>query len=345
MLSMPTVASDLADLDADLGLAGVRWLGPGDGPRLVELIRACYGETYSYAALYRPDAIEAAWASGSLRSLGHLDARGRLDAHTGFWIKDPRGDYVESGLSLIDPSARRGFGLDSITMWRSLLERWSRVVGFIHQNTTTRHVRAQIYAGRIMRAVPTGWVFDYALDEVLVGLAETPAPMHALTMTTVLRPSANTQILAVPEGPWEGWLTEMVRGVLPEANVLAVECAGNSGSGRLALESVEDNPSLGLRRRAIVGGGDEVAIEERARVELIHVPMRPEILATSWATLMTRGYVPVGVRPHQRRTSEIIVQAMADRDHCTNAITSMNLAGPRLERLALQWLETCARTS
>lgn len=341
---MSTVTSDLADLDADLGLAGVRWLGPGDGPRLVELIRACYGETYSYAALYRPDAIEAAWASGSLRSLGHVDAGGRLDAHTGFWIKDPRGDYVESGLSLIDPSARRGFGLDSITMWRSLLERWARVVGFIHQNTTTRHIRAQLYAGRIMRAVPTGWVFDYALDEVLIGLAETPAPMHALTMTTVLRPSANRPILAVPDGPWAGWLTDMLLGVLPDARVVA--CAGPSRSRPLALESVEDNPSLGLRRRVVVDGGDdEESAEPRARVELIHVPMQPEILAANWSALMHRGYVPVGIRPHRSRVCEIIVQAIADRDRCADAITSMNLAGPRLGRLALQWLETCARTS
>jgi hypothetical protein len=339
--------SDLADLHADLGLSGVRWLGPGDAPRLVELIRACYGETYAHAPLYRPGAIEAAWTSGLLLSLGHLDEHGRLDAHTGFWRKDPRGDHVESGLSLVHPSARRGFALDSTTMWRSLLDRWSRIVGFIHQNTTTRHVHAQLYARRLMRAVPTGWVFEYALDEVLVGLAEAPAPMHALSMTTVLRPPALGLALAIPEGPWAGWLTDVIAGVLPDARVIEIEVGDSRDGDRPALELIEHNPSLGLRRRVITidGASSSEPFESSVRVDLIHLPMTPAMVSSHWNALVTRGYLPVGVRPHRSRPSEIVLQAIADPAGCATAIAAMNLAGARLERLATGWLGACARTS
>ena len=124
----PTIDRALALVRTDLGLPGVRWLGPGDGPRLVELVRACYGDTYSYAALYRAEEIEALWARGSLLSLGHVDEGGRLDGHTAFWLKDPTLDHVESGISLVHPEARKGFGVDPVLMWSALLDRWAKVV-------------------------------------------------------------------------------------------------------------------------------------------------------------------------------------------------------------------------
>jgi hypothetical protein len=335
----------------ELGLPGLRWLGPGDGRLLVELVRACYGDTYSYAALYHAEEIEALWARGSLLSLGHLDDDGRLDGHTGFWRKDPNGEYVESGVSLVHPGARRGFGVDPAQMWQALLERWSSAAAFIHQNTTTRHAHAQLHAARHMRARPTGWIFDYALGEALVGLAEMPAPMHALTMSTMLHPSAPA--LAVPEGPWAAWLAELLRGVLPAVDVAVVPCSPTIG--RLALEPIEHNPSLDLCRR-VVTGLENVPVPvpvsslspsndpPLTRVELLHLPMRSTLVSATWASLSRAGYLPVGVRPHRRRTSEIVLQRVAAA-HARESIASMTLAGSHVRALADGWLEACARTS
>lgn len=346
---MPTVPltlqpdSSLAGVREGFGLPGVRWLGAGDGPRLVELVRACYGESYSYGLLYRAAEIEARWAEGSLLSLGHVDDEGALDGHTGFWRKDPKGEYVESGLSLVRPGARRGFGVDVGPMWRTLLERWSRCAAFIHQNTTTRHPRAQLYAARHLRARPTGWIFDYALGETLVELAEEPAPMHALTMSTVLGPDEAGPELAVPHGPWAGWLATLVHGVLPAASVVPVACA--SELAPLVLEPIEDNQSLGLRRRVVAGLGPATDPEaEPARVELVHLPMQAGPVAAAWASVQARGYVPVGVRLHRRRPCELVLQSLAVA-HAREALAAMCLAGADAKGLAEGWREACARTS
>lgn len=340
---------NLARVRTDLGLPGVRWLGAGDGQLLVELVRACYGDTYSYAALYRADELEALWSQGTLLSLGHVDEDGRLDGHTGFWRKDPKGEHVESGASLVRPSARRGFGVDPARMWQALLERWSTATAFIHQSTTTRHAHAQLHAARHMRARATGWIFDYALGEVLVGLDEEPAPMHALTMSTALHPGA--PMLAVPEGPWAAWLAALVHEVLPAAVVTTVSCSRELGS--LALGPIEDNRSLDLRRRVVTGLdstaepaalGAALAAPPDVRVELVHLPMQAALVSAAWASLADAGYLPVGVRPHQRRTCEIVLQRVTAA-HAGVALGSMVLAGARVRRLADEWREACARTS
>lgn len=346
MVSVPV--QPLTAIRADLQLAGVRWLGPGDGPLLVALLRACYGYTYSYADLYRPETSERLWASGELSSLGYLDADGRLAGHTGFWRKDPRGEYVESGLSLVHPAARRGFPVDAGQLWRALRASWSRETGFIHQNTTTRHSRAQLYAIRYMRARPTGVIVEYALGERVVGLAEAPAPMHALTMTTVLE-AGPAQTLALPSGPWATWLAQVIAGVLPSARV--VPAAGAPVA--CGLEPIEWNASLGLRRRAItLAGGsgslpEELAAPSRAgvRTELIHLPLRPALVAGAWDSLLAAGYLPVGIRPHRRRTTELVLQQLGDRSRCERAVAAMELPGASLRRFVEGWWEACARTS
>jgi hypothetical protein len=148
-----------------------------------------------------------------------------------------------------------------------------------------------------------------------------------------------------------------VRGVLPAAEVTAVPCSCERGS--LALEPIEHNPSLELRRRVLTGldvaGAPAAAAAAlvaprptrappHTRVELLHLPMRPALVSASFASLTAAGYLPVGVRPHRRRTSEIVLQRVAAA-HAREAIGSMVLAGAHLRRLADGWLEACARTS
>ena len=76
-----------------------------------------------------------------------------LLSHTGFLYKDPRGDYLESGLSFIG-RAREGTP-DAVVWARLMLWLQDRCV-FVHQNTSTWHPLAQRYAARYMRARPTG---------------------------------------------------------------------------------------------------------------------------------------------------------------------------------------------
>jgi hypothetical protein len=92
---------------------------------------------------------------------------------------------------------------------------------------------------------------------------------------------------------------------------------------------------------------EELAAPQRAgvRTDLVHVPMRPAIIAGAWTRLLEAGYLPVGIRPHRRRTSEIVLQSMPERARCARAATEMSLCGASMARLVDQWVEACERTS
>lgn len=324
---------------SNLDLPNVRWLGPGDGDSLVLLLRACYRETYSHAVLYEHGRFDELWRTGELVSAGAFDAKGELVGHTGFWRKDPLGDYVEVGLSMIHPDHRRGFKLP-VGAWAAVLNFWTGRVGYIHQHTTTRHPAAQLYAARYMRARPSGWVFEYALDEVVVDLAEQPAPMHALSSSTVLGP-ARIHDLAVPSGAWTEWLAELIELGAPGARLSLVE----PRPARFSLETFETSAGLDLRRRLVTLDGEADELNATARVELVHLPMRTREVAAAFAELIEHGYVPVCVRQHDRRCSEIVLQHLPDRSHAVTMLGEMQLLGPTLAQLAAGWTSACSRTS
>ncbi len=334
-------------------VSGVRWLRSAqDAAALRLLIRACYAESYSYAALYQAGTLEAAWEAGTLISLGEFVEGGALRGHTGFWAKDPAGDALESGLSLVDPARRRDARSHEKRVWNTLREGLAPLVGLVHQHTTTLHPMAQRYALRHLHARATGLIPYYACGESVLGLDESGADMHALCMTTRLCPSETLAPVWLPRGPWHGWLRAC-------ASALALdprdEPEGTQENNTLpplpnSTELIEVNDALSLRRRraphaAFHTGLAASLLAERHRVELVHVPATAGITAVSHA-LRRADFVPCGVhvRGSQKPHDVVFVHA-AQPSRVAGAMRAANLATPELRDFWTTWCEICERTS
>jgi hypothetical protein len=318
--------------------AGLRRLEISDEPALQALLRRVYGDTYSYRALYEPGGVAALLRSGAVL-WGDFADTGELIGHTGLFFKDPRGDYVESGMSLrniaAQPRTRDAEG------WRHLLGWLGDRCAYVHQNTTTWHPLAQRYAERHMRARPTGVIVGYTVGERLIQLRHPDGPMHALTMSTRLAAGPIAGYLA-PEGPWSELIATVLGGLgaAPRGVVRAAHL-------RVGLEAIERNDALGLRRRAVVAGGDDagsIAPEPGTRVDLVHLPLDERVAAL--ADLERAGYVPVGVRPHATRPHELVLQFLpgALRVEAIAALAAARLT-PAGQAFVAAWQHACAQAS
>jgi hypothetical protein len=324
--------------------AGMRLLEERDEPAFVALLREVYGDTYSYRALYEPGGVAALIRSGRAALWGDFDPSGQLLDHTAFFFKDPRGDYVESGMSFRGARAREA--TPDAVVWARLFAWLHERCVFVHQNTSTWHPLAQRYAARYMRARPTGVIVDYVIGERLVGLAHPTTPMQALTMTTVVRPDrAPAEPCLVPRGPWGEWLA----GALGNVGVTALPCNATLTLDRLDIEVIERNPALDLLRRAVTRSpaGTPIAAAldaEAARIDLLHLPC--DELVAAFPALERVGFVPIGVRPHATRPHEVILQRLpgSRRDEARAALGAANLAAPG-KALVGGWLSACAQTT
>lgn len=327
-------------------VGGMRLLGEQDEGALVALLRAVYGETYAYRALYQPGGVAALIRSGGVALWGDFDPAGELRSHTGFLFKDPKGDYVESGLSL--RSARARPGTPDAVVWARLFDWLAERCVLVHQNTSTRHPLAQRYAARYMRARPTGFIVDYVEGERLVGFAHPETPMTALTMTTVVRPDRlppSSRPRLVPSGPWGAWLAE----VLTSLGVAPAVVGEGEVPFDVGLADIEHNASLSLRRRALVHVAEAPSLQEAlaapaARVDLVHLPCDARMRA--FPALERAGFVPVGVRLHATREDEVVLQRLpgARRRWAMDALEAAELLPPG-RQLVEGWRTTCARTS
>ncbi len=325
---------------------GMRLLGEDDEPAFQALLLKAYGTTYSYRALYQPGGVAALIRSNKAELWGDFLPTGEMVSHTGFLFKDPRGDYVESGMSFRNARARMRMTADRLA-WQVLLGRLAARVTFVHQNTSTWHVLAQRYAERHMVARPTGFIVDYVAGERLVGIDHPDTPMQALTMTTVLRSDRlppPDRPRTIPAGPWGAWVASVLGGL----GVCAFSPAPPATTVDLALEAVEHNPSLGLARRAVVHRPGARLEEELAapiaRTDLVHVPCDGRMAAVP--ALERHGYVVTGVRPHATRPDEVVLQRLPGARR-VQAAASLSRAAllPAGRALLESWLETCARTS
>ncbi len=327
-------------------ISGVRLLEGRDEPAFVALLRDVYGETYSYRALYEPGGASALIGSGGAALWGDFDPSGQLLSHTGFLCKDPRGDYLESGLSF--RSARAREGVADAVVWQRLMSWLHERCVFVHQNTSTWHPLAQRYAARYMRARPTGVIVDYVIGERLVGIVHPETPMQALTMTSVVRPDrvpSPSRPRLVPPGPWGAWLA----GLLGDLGIAAVCTDAKSTPAGLGIETIERNPALDLLRRAVTRGPTEAPLApaidgESARIDLVHLPCDDRMAA--YPELERAGYVPVGVRPHATRPDEVIWQRLpgARRGEAMAALAAAALAAPG-RALVEGWRSACAQTT
>jgi hypothetical protein len=327
----------------------MRLLQPGDEAALQALLRAVYGDTYSHRSLYEPGGLAALLSAGRVSLWGDFAASGELLSHTGFFHKDRRGDYLESGMSFRGANARKG--TPDAEVWRRLFGWLSDLCVFVHQNTSTWHPLAQRYAERYMLARPTGVIIDYAIGERLVGVPHPKTPMQALTMTSVVRPDRlppPSDLRLVPRGPWGGWIAE----VFASLGITAIEEAPLEAPLALALEldAIEQSPALSLLRRAVTSGAEgapplAAALDPPcARVDLLHLPCDARMAA--FPLLERAGYVPVGVRPHATRPDEVILQRLPGvrRREAMDALAAVSVTKAG-RALCEGWRATCARTS
>jgi hypothetical protein len=308
----------------------VRWLaGPADEAQVIALLRACYEDSYTWGALYEPGTLCALWASGRLASLGDVAADGRLVGHTGLWFKDAAGDAAESGLSLMHPDARaRAERTGEHAIWAWLLAELAHHAAVLHQHATTLHLAAQLYAINHMRAALGGVIPCYVEGERVVGLDERGAVMHALSMTTWLKPCPQPELL-IPDGPHVGWLGELARSLGLRPSALAWE--DEVGGGAIALmERVE---GLDLTRRRVTAGAGALAATD-ARVDLVHLPATAQDITALTGTLYAAGYLPVAIRPGARRAHEIIWWRGQPPD---GMVTQMKLASVAWKDMIRGW--------
>jgi hypothetical protein len=313
-------------------VVGMRALEPCDEGALRALVRKVYGDTYSYRHIYEPGGIASLIESGRVALWGDFVATGELASHTGFFYKDPRCDYVESGMSLKNPELRPV--TSDGEAWQRCFAWLGRRFAYIHQNATSYHPLAQRYAERYMRAVPAGLVIDYAVGERLAGIAPSDAPMHALMMTTTIT-DAPQRSVRLPHGRWTAWLAAIATGL----GLAPVELDGDAAPHPLATTSIEHNAALDLARRSIARAGTGFTATA-TRVDLVHVPLDERIGAI--AGLEAWGYVPVGLRPHATRPHEVVMQRLpGDRLGDAVAATRTMRLAPAGAAIVERW-RSCA---
>src|SRR5262245_6760356 len=93
---------------------------PQDELAFVRLLRGVSRDSYSYRDLYTEGGFARMLASGRVLSFGDFDAEGELFGHTAFLLKDPTGDYIESGMSFRSPTLRSPGRTDDASTWRWL---------------------------------------------------------------------------------------------------------------------------------------------------------------------------------------------------------------------------------
>lgn len=322
-----------------------RALGADDEAALQRLLRSVYGETYSYRDLYQPGGLRRLLATGQALLFGDFTARGELFSHTAFLLKDPRGEYVESGMSLRDPWLREHGRAPDADAWAMLFARVPEGVAYVHQNTTTLHPLAQRYASRYMRAAPSGLIADYSIGERLAGFSSSDAPAQSLTMTTALAPAPTSREVTLPDTLWSPWISAR----LSRWNRRLVSSLRPIDLDSLSLGLVEDNRDLSLRRRSIDRGEGAPLVttlaRDRARTDLVHVPLDDRSAALPW--LLDEGYLPVGIRPHARRPDELIVQHLTPdrREAVSTSLRAARFHGEESRGLISDWIERCGRTS
>jgi hypothetical protein len=320
-----------------------RLLSADDEPAFQRLLRAAYGDTYSYRDLYREGGLARLLASKRATLFGDFDGDGELFSHTAFLHKDPRGEYIESGMSLRNAWLRTPGRIADADTWPSLFEAIPRGCAYVHQNTTTLHPLAQRYASRYMRAAPTGFIADYAIGERLTGFDASDAPMQCLTMTTALDGAPTARDVQLPDTAWSPWITDRLRAW----GRRVVAAPPRRSLEDLTLTLVEHNPDLSLRRRALDQRPCAEAIsldDDRPRTDLVHVPL--DARAGVLPALFEADYVPVGVRPHATRPDEVIVQHLppARIGSVVGALRAARVHGDEARRLLSDWVVRCDRT-
>lgn len=322
--------------------AYIRKLTAFDEAQFIKLLRAVYGDTYSYDILYEPGGYSSLINSEQLTSYGEFDSDNRLLAHTGFWHKEKNSDYVESGSSFRLPAGSSEFKSSSTqAAWREVLHNLSREYTFIHQHCSTLHVLAQRYASQFMNAKPCGFILGYAQDEKIKGVAHCAENMHALMMTSVLRIEPfPEQDIYVPE-LFKSWISTSYQNLNIPRKVYGLNSAPMIIVPEINLDTLESNSYISLLRRRVLKAPEPTGTIQCSskRTDLIHLPLdSPELVSSVVPMLLDLGYLPCGLRPHIQQPDELIFQRF---DGYRNVIGSllevMKIANKNTKEWIDQW--------
>lgn len=315
-------------------LGRVRWLNPADEEKFQSLLYSIYEDTYAYRNLYKKGGYAELLESGSILSFGEFSPAGVLIGHSAFIMKDPKQDYIESGLSLRAPQIR-GFVSRSQQkeVWQVLLQGMSCYFNFIYQQTSTYHILAQTYALKNLEVNFCGLIVDYTQNEQLACSATSASSMQALMLVTCL-PGANMyREVYLPEGPWGGWFKLIY-------DHLALPRSYNNFTGNYTsakdhtfssyhpssfLELINYNSSLKLSRFNWAKAPMKKPVKNISLIPppdenyLIHVPMDDlQPISFAWSILPSYGYIPVGIRPCTYRPDEMIFQYLGSKKSSIN---------------------------
>ena len=321
-----------------------RKLTAEDEGQFIQLLRAVYGETYSYHFLYETGGFSSLINEGNLTSYGEFDSHHRLLAHTGFWHKEKNSDHVESGSSFRLAAGSAEFKARRMPAnWQDCLAELALEYAFIHQQCSTLHSLAQRYAGKFMHAKPCGVLVDYAQNEKVRGVADCKDRFHALMMTTVLQPHSITEkTVYIPE-IFHSWLSCIYENINIPRKVIGIKSA-NFIEQCIDLITLETNPYISMQRRLLVPG-KVVNINNPAipvspmRSDIIHLPIESSSFVNAvLPMLLDLGYMPCGLRPHVSQSDELILQHLTGyKQTIVNINDEMKIADKNTKLWVEQW--------
>lgn len=313
----------------------VRQMNSNDELEFQSLLRSVYGETYSYKNLYIRNGYSKLINSKNVTCFGQFNSGGSLIGHTGFFFNS-RENYAISGLSMRIKNSIKVSKDDELKSWKAILRWVSKKVAYLHQNTTTYHLLAQMYAYNILEARTTGIIIDYAIGERLSNFKTPNHPMQALTQTTFLHPETR-KIVYISENDWFDWISLCFKGL----NRIPQKVIGKIIP--FTIDKIETISEISLERRRVkffVKGNIE---KSNLRTDLIHFPCYE---GHSFEPLLVAGYIPVGVMPNVTKYDEIVFQHLpiSKRPYAIKTIKQAKLFSKRSQVIVKKWIELCEET-
>ncbi len=320
-----------------------RRLTAEDEPAFQELLLSIYEYTYPYQSLYKKNGYADLVNSGNVACFGQFNSENQLIGHTGFFINFKKG-YAISGLSMRVKSFTRINRSDELETWEAIFAWLSRKVKYVHQNTTTYHLLAQMYADRILKSIPTGFVFENAIGVKLLDSKNKDNLTHsinALTQTNILHEEP-LKTVYIDDNKWANWIILCFEGL----NRKVIKIAGEEKP--FVLEQLEYNAELDLEKRVVCF--DAAAplpngpfIKSKCRTDLIYFPCDA---GHSYNILLENEYIPVGVCPNPIGSDEIVFQFIP-KNRRADAISNLKDAKLFAEKARLiikGWIELCEET-
>ncbi len=318
----------------------VRKLTAEDELIVQKLVLSIYGETYPTKSIYKKNGYANLVNSENVVCFGQFNSVNQLIGHTGFFINFKKG-YAVSGYSMRIKGFTRIKRSDELETWEAIFTWLSKKIKYIHQNTTTCHLLAQMYADKILKSIPTGFVFDYALGIRLTDFKNPTDSTHILTQTNMLHEEP-PKTVCVDDSKWADWIIFCFEGFNREITKIVGE------NKPFVLEQTETDPEIDLEKRTVHFDAAETVptmpfSKSTCRTDLIYFPCDA---SHSYHILLENEYLPVGVCPSPIGNDEIVFQFVPKHKRA-DTIADLKLAKLFTEKAKLiikRWIELCEET-